>query len=110
MLDTIKTRLELKNPALLREQSYINGQWVSAEDEATFAVTNPADGSLVANVPELDERITDEARNAPRPVIEPLEPVIATVADADLTAASEAALIARAARLQARADEIRRGQ
>ena len=42
MLDTIKTRLELKNPALLREQSYINGEWVSAENSATFAVTNPA--------------------------------------------------------------------
>jgi len=54
MLDTIKTRLELKNPALLREQSYINGQWVSAEDGATFAVTNPADGSLVADVPEME--------------------------------------------------------
>jgi len=54
MLDTIKTSLELKNPALLREQSYINGEWVSAEDGATFPVTNPADGSLVAHVPELD--------------------------------------------------------
>jgi succinate-semialdehyde dehydrogenase/glutarate-semialdehyde dehydrogenase len=54
MLDTIKTSLELKNPALLREQSYINGEWVSADDGATFPVTNPADGSLVAHVPELD--------------------------------------------------------
>ena len=54
MLDTIKTRLELKNPALLREQSYINGEWVSARDGAMFPVTNPADGSLVANVPQLD--------------------------------------------------------
>ena len=76
----------------------------------SFFLLTPLCLVACANVPELDERITDEARNAPRPVIEPLEPVIATVADADLTAASEAALIARAARLQARADEIRRGQ
>ena len=70
MLDTIKTRLELKNPALLREQSYINGEWVSAEDGATFAVTNPADGSLVADVPEMEvagARAAIEAANAAWP-------------------------------------------
>jgi succinate-semialdehyde dehydrogenase/glutarate-semialdehyde dehydrogenase len=70
MLDTIKTNLELKNPALLREQSYINGKWVSAEDGATFPVTNPADGSLVAHVPELDvagARAAIEAANAAWP-------------------------------------------
>jgi succinate-semialdehyde dehydrogenase/glutarate-semialdehyde dehydrogenase len=54
MLDTLKTKLDLKNPALLREQSYINGEWVSAWDGATFPVTNPADGSLVATVPEME--------------------------------------------------------
>ena len=70
MLDTIKTRLDLKNPALLREQSYINGEWVSAADDTTFAVTNPADGSLVANVPEMDlagARSAIEAANAAWP-------------------------------------------
>jgi succinate-semialdehyde dehydrogenase/glutarate-semialdehyde dehydrogenase len=70
MLDTIKTSLELKNPALLREQAYINGEWVSAEDGATFPVTNPADGSLVAHVPELDlagARAAIEAANAAWP-------------------------------------------
>jgi len=61
MLDTAKTQLNLKNPALLREQSYINGEWVSAADGATFAVTNPADGSLVAHVPQLT---VDDARAA----------------------------------------------
>jgi len=54
MLDTLKTKLELNNPALLREQSYINGEWVSAAGGETFDVTNPADGSLVAKVPQLD--------------------------------------------------------
>jgi succinate-semialdehyde dehydrogenase/glutarate-semialdehyde dehydrogenase len=54
MLDTLKTSLELKNPDLLREQAYVNGEWVSAGDGRTFAVTNPADGSLVAKVPELE--------------------------------------------------------
>lgn len=70
MLDTAKTELDLKNPALLREQSYINGQWVSAADDSTFAVTNPADGSLVAHVPQLgvdDARQAIEAANAAWP-------------------------------------------
>jgi len=61
MLDTAKTQLNLKNAALLREQSYINGEWVSAADGVTFPVTNPADGSLVAHVPQLT---VDDARSA----------------------------------------------
>ena len=52
MLDTLKTTLKLKNPSLLREQAYIDGAWVDAADGGTFPVTNPADGSLVANVPQ----------------------------------------------------------
>jgi succinate-semialdehyde dehydrogenase/glutarate-semialdehyde dehydrogenase len=54
MLDTLKTKLDLNNPALLCEKAYINGEWVSAKDGQTFDVTNPADGSLVASVPQLD--------------------------------------------------------
>ncbi len=54
MLDILKTKLDLNNPALLREQSYINGEWVSAPDAASFPVSNPADGSLVAEVPEME--------------------------------------------------------
>jgi len=70
MLDTLKTQLNLKNPSLLRDKGYINGKWVSAADGATFAVTNPADGSLVAQVPELtveDARSAIEAANAAWP-------------------------------------------
>jgi succinate-semialdehyde dehydrogenase/glutarate-semialdehyde dehydrogenase len=61
MLDKAKTKLELNNPALFREQSYINGEWVAAANGETFAVTNPADGSLLADVAELD---VDGARAA----------------------------------------------
>ena len=53
MLDTLKTTLKLGKPSLLREQAYINGAWVGAVDGGTFPVTNPADGSLVASVPQL---------------------------------------------------------
>jgi succinate-semialdehyde dehydrogenase/glutarate-semialdehyde dehydrogenase len=64
MLDTLKTTLDLNNPGLLREQAYINGEWISAPDGQTFEVTNPADGSLVANVPELDVVTTRQALEA----------------------------------------------
>lgn len=36
--------------SLLRQQAYINGQWVSAEDGAVFEVTNPANGEVSAKV------------------------------------------------------------
>jgi succinate-semialdehyde dehydrogenase/glutarate-semialdehyde dehydrogenase len=61
MLDKIKTPLKLKNPDLLREQSYVNGEWLSAADKGTFAVTNPADGSLLANVAQLGVAETRQA-------------------------------------------------
>ena len=70
MLDTLKTTLKLKNPSLLREQSYINGAWVAAENGETFAITNPADGSLVAHVPQLgvpETKVAIEAANAAWP-------------------------------------------
>ncbi len=64
MLDTLKTTLKLNNPGLLREQAYINGEWVSAADGGTFTVTNPADGSLVAKVPQLGVSETKAAIEA----------------------------------------------
>jgi len=70
MLDTHKTSLNLKNRGLLREQAYIDGQWVSGAGGERFAVTNPADGSLVAHVPELgveETKAAIEAANAAWP-------------------------------------------
>jgi len=45
--------LQLDHPGLLREQCYIDGAWVDAPDGAAFDVTNPADGAVVARVPEM---------------------------------------------------------
>jgi len=61
MLDIIKTSLELKNPSLFRDKAYINGEWVGADNGETFPVTNPADGSLLAEVPNQG---VDETRRA----------------------------------------------
>ena len=45
--------MKLKDPSLLRSQAYINGAWVDAADGRVFAVNNPADGSLIAEVASL---------------------------------------------------------
>jgi len=64
MLDKIKTAPKLKNPDLLREQAYIDGQWVSSAGGETFPVTNPADDSLLANVAQLGVAETRQALEA----------------------------------------------
>jgi succinate-semialdehyde dehydrogenase/glutarate-semialdehyde dehydrogenase len=61
MSDSSKTVLNLKNPSLLMDKAYIDGQWVGADSGASFPVTNPADGSLVGEVPNQD---VDETRRA----------------------------------------------
>jgi succinate-semialdehyde dehydrogenase/glutarate-semialdehyde dehydrogenase len=61
MLDKIKVSLELKNPDLLREQAYIDGEWLDADDGTSFEVSNPVDGSVLASVPAMG---TAETRRA----------------------------------------------
>ena len=41
---------ELTDPGLLRDQAYIDGQWVDADSGETFAVENPATGEVLAEV------------------------------------------------------------
>ena len=54
MLDSVTDlRSMLKDPALLPNKAYIAGEWVEAADGATFAVTNPARGDVIAHVPDL---------------------------------------------------------
>ena len=54
MLDT-KTNLSdlLKDPSLLATKAYVNGEWINADDGATFEVTNPARGDVICNVADL---------------------------------------------------------
>ncbi|MFG1299714.1 NAD-dependent succinate-semialdehyde dehydrogenase [Xanthobacter sp. V3C-3] len=51
----------LSDAALLRDKAYIDGAWVGADSGRTFPVTNPADGSHLADVPDLG---ADETRRA----------------------------------------------
>ena len=52
----------LKDPSLLVEQAYIDGQWVGADNAATLDVMNPASGECIARVPALQGGETRRAR------------------------------------------------
>ncbi|KAI1394414.1 aldehyde dehydrogenase [Hypoxylon trugodes] len=42
----------LKDPSLLVEKTYINGQWLSSKSQKTFQVRNPASGQVIGTCPE----------------------------------------------------------
>ena len=51
--------LNLKDPSLLKQQCYLNGEWVSGSD--TMAVTNPATGEVIGTIPHLGQAETAKA-------------------------------------------------
>jgi succinate-semialdehyde dehydrogenase/glutarate-semialdehyde dehydrogenase len=53
--------LNLKDPTLLRQQCYIDGQWLDARSGGTKPVTNPATGAALGTVPNMG---IDETRAA----------------------------------------------
>ena len=53
--------LNLKDPTLLRQQCYINGQWLDADSGETIAVTNPATGEVIAHVPKMGRAEAERA-------------------------------------------------
>ncbi len=55
--------LTLKNPNLLREAALVGGRWIDA-DSSGIAVTNPATGAMIGQVPNLGAAETQEAINA----------------------------------------------
>ena len=51
----------LKDPSLLRQQCYINGQWCDAQSKETVAIANPATGAVIASVPVMGQVETQAA-------------------------------------------------
>ncbi|HEX8478418.1 MAG TPA: aldehyde dehydrogenase family protein, partial [Telluria sp.] len=45
--------LNLKDPTLLRQQAYIDGEWCDAQDAQTVDVINPATGATIGSVPHM---------------------------------------------------------
>ncbi len=70
MLQKVKPAIQLKDMSLFRQQCYIDGQWVDADNKATFAVYNPADGQQIGTVPSMgavETKRAIEAANAAWP-------------------------------------------
>ncbi|MCP5147266.1 MAG: NAD-dependent succinate-semialdehyde dehydrogenase [Pseudomonadales bacterium] len=58
--------MQLSDAGLLKNKAYIDGQWVDADDGATFAVTNPANGELITEVAKVGAAETARAISAAR--------------------------------------------
>ncbi|TDQ77730.1 succinate-semialdehyde dehydrogenase/glutarate-semialdehyde dehydrogenase [Dongia mobilis] len=56
--------LPIKDKALLRQQCYIDGQWVNADSGKTIDVTNPATGEVLATIPNMGAAETKRAIEA----------------------------------------------
>src|SRR3954454_11999643 len=70
MLTKVKPALQLKDVSLFRQQCYIDGKWVDADDNSTLAVNNPADGLQIGTIPKMgaaETRRAIEAANAAWP-------------------------------------------
>ena len=57
-------RLALREPRLLQTKALVAGAWVDADSGATFAVTNPATGEVLAEVPRCGAAETRRAIEA----------------------------------------------
>jgi len=53
--------LSLSDPGLLRNQAYIDGQWIDADSGATFPVRNPATGEIITEVAKVGAAETGRA-------------------------------------------------
>jgi succinate-semialdehyde dehydrogenase/glutarate-semialdehyde dehydrogenase len=58
------TRIELDDASLLRQQCYVNGEWVASSSGEVIEVDNPASGDLVGSVPALTREDTRRAIEA----------------------------------------------
>jgi succinate-semialdehyde dehydrogenase/glutarate-semialdehyde dehydrogenase len=60
----------IQDSKFFRQHAYVGGKWIDAEDGATVAVTNPANGNTLGTVPKMgtnDARRAVEAANAAWP-------------------------------------------
>ncbi|MFC0131089.1 succinate-semialdehyde dehydrogenase I [Massilia eurypsychrophila] len=56
--------LNLKDPSLLRQQAFLDGEWCDADDGTTITVTNPATGETVGTAPHMGAAETKRAIDA----------------------------------------------
>ena len=56
--------MTLNDPSLLKQQCYINGQWLDADCGKTVAIANPATHDVIGHVPEMGAAETQQAIDA----------------------------------------------
>ena len=64
MLQKAKPAVDLKDKSLFRQQCYVDGAWVDADDKTTLTVNNPANGEQVGTVPKMGATETRRAIEA----------------------------------------------
>ncbi|MCB1358363.1 MAG: aldehyde dehydrogenase family protein, partial [Maritimibacter sp.] len=62
--DLTHLRDMLADPSLLETRAFVAGKWVEAASGATFPVTNPARGDVIAEVADLSRREVADAIDA----------------------------------------------
>ena len=63
--DTIeRTPLTLRDPSLLRQQCYVDGRWIDADDRGSMPVVDPATGVPVGTAPVFHAAETKRAIDA----------------------------------------------
>ncbi|MBB1605043.1 MULTISPECIES: NADP-dependent succinate-semialdehyde dehydrogenase [unclassified Pseudomonas] len=56
--------MQLKDPSLFRQQAYIDGAWVDADNGQTLKVNNPASNEIIGSVPKMGAAETRRAIEA----------------------------------------------
>ena len=56
--------MQLNDPKLFRQQAYIDGAWVGADNGQTLKVNNPATGEIIGSVPKMGASETRRAIEA----------------------------------------------
>jgi len=56
--------MKLNDTSLFRQQAYVDGKWIDADNGASFEVTNPATGEVIGTVPDLGSAETRRAIEA----------------------------------------------
>ncbi|MEG7362287.1 NADP-dependent succinate-semialdehyde dehydrogenase [Pseudomonas citronellolis] len=56
--------MQLKDPSLFRQQAYIDGAWVDADNGQTLKVNNPATNEIIGSVPKMGAAETRRAIEA----------------------------------------------
>ena len=56
--------MKLNDSSLFRQQAYLNGEWIEADDGQTFDVNNPATNEVIGTVPDMGANETQRAIEA----------------------------------------------